>query len=212
MLRLVRRLAHSPVRVGARCCLDPRYTSPQTASRTRTSPAAASRSEAGSRPSPSSPHDAARSILPPSVRSRLRHLTSSTCSRRCARAERSSFTAAAAGTARARSRRESNSCLPERSSACSWHHGNPRAFAGDTSNKERAEDRGACRGSRILRHSSSSARGSADAQPTWRARSTSSTTADVLGRGASRACLSDSRPRICRSLLSDGRESLIPHR
>jgi hypothetical protein len=54
---------------------------------------------------------------------RLRHLTSSTCSRRCARAERSSFTAAAAGTARARSRRSSNSCLPERSSACSWHRG-----------------------------------------------------------------------------------------
>jgi hypothetical protein len=171
MLRLVQRLAHSPVRVGARCCLDPRYTSPQTASRTRTSPAAASRSEAGSPPSPCSPRDAARSILPPSVRLRLRHPTSSTCSRRCARAERSSFTAAAAGTTRARSRRSSNSCLPERSSACSWHREDrasvhsgaapeqPASRSGlsptdlasaakinpslhrDTSNKERAEDR-----------------------------------------------------------------------
>jgi hypothetical protein len=57
---------------------------------------------------------------------RLRHLTSSTCSRCCARAEGSSFTAAAAGTARALSRRSSNSCLPERSSACSWHRGDLR--------------------------------------------------------------------------------------
>src|SRR6266508_3444429 len=57
------------------------------------------------------PRDAARSILPPSGRLRLRHLTSSTCWRRCVRAERSSFTAAAADTARARSRRSSNSCL-----------------------------------------------------------------------------------------------------
>ena len=174
MLRLVRRLAHSPVRVGARCCLDPRYTSPQTASRTRTSPAAASKSEADSRPSPCSPRDAARSILPPSVRLRLRHLTSSTCSRCCARAERSSFTAAEAGTARARSQRSSNSCLPDRSSACSWHRGDrapvpalsnrvaeslanrrgerrkdqsPSLRPGTQIIKERAEDRGACRGS-----------------------------------------------------------------
>jgi hypothetical protein len=182
MLRLVRRLAHSPVRVGARCCLDPRSTSPQTASRTRTSPAAASRSEAGSRPSPCSPRDVARSILPRWVRLRLRHLTSSTCSRRCARAERSSFTAAAAGTARAGSQRSSNSSLPERSSACSWHrgdHASVRSGAAaeqpasrlslsptDVASAERSipepspgaqvirrdEDRGACRGSATTRH------------------------------------------------------------
>jgi hypothetical protein len=164
MLRLVRRLAHSPVRVGARCCLDPRYTSPQTASRTRTSPAAASRSEAGSRPSPSSPRDAARSILPPSVRLRLRHPTSSTCSRCCARAERSSFTAAAAGTARARSRRSSNSYLPERSSGCSWHRGD-RASVPALSNRRVAESLANRRGERRKNQSPSLHRGHKQSSP-----------------------------------------------
>ena len=161
MLRLVPRLAHSPVRVGARCCSDPRYTSPQTASRTRTSPAAVSRSEAGSRPWPSSPCDAARSILPPSVGLRLRHLTSSTCSRRCARAERSSFTAAAAGTTRARSRRSSNSCLPERSLACSWHRGDRASFRSGTapSNQRVAESLANRRGERRRDQSPSLHRG-----------------------------------------------------
>jgi hypothetical protein len=47
MLRLVPRLARLLVRVGARCCLGPSCTLPETGFRTRTSTAAASKSAAG---------------------------------------------------------------------------------------------------------------------------------------------------------------------
>jgi hypothetical protein len=64
----------------------------------------------------------------------------------------------AGGALRKQRRGESLSLLP--TDVASAAKINPRAFTGDTSDKERAEDRGACRGSAKLRHVDASRHGS----------------------------------------------------